>query len=140
MRLLLWVTILSATCAWAQNAVVTGNVLDSTGAAIPNAKVTIRNVATGVATSTETKAEGSFYLPPQPPGSYSLQAEAVGFATGGYTSNGLHPSLDAKIMPILSNSLVTRPLTPAELEATNFRTTEVITDTRTLPVGACSTS
>ncbi len=62
----------------------------------------------------------------------TVRARAVGFATGGYTSNGLHPSLDAKIMPILSNSLVTRPLTKAELEATNFLTTEVITDTRTL--------
>ena len=62
----------------------------------------------------------------------TLRARAVAFATGGYTSNGLHPSLDSKIMPILSNSLVTRVLTPAELEATNFLTTEVITDTRTL--------
>jgi taurine dehydrogenase large subunit len=35
-------------------------------------------------------------------------------------------------MPILSNSMVTRPLTPAELEACNFRTTQVLTDTRTL--------
>jgi glycine/D-amino acid oxidase-like deaminating enzyme len=56
----------------------------------------------------------------------------VGFATGGYTSNGLHPSLNAKIMPILSNSLVTRPLTDDELKATNFRSTTFITDTRTL--------
>jgi glycine/D-amino acid oxidase-like deaminating enzyme len=62
----------------------------------------------------------------------TVRARAVGFATGGYTSNGLHPSLDSKIMPILSNSLVTRPLTADELAATNFRTTEVITDTRTL--------
>ncbi|MDB5731612.1 MAG: dependent oxidoreductase [Variovorax sp.] len=62
----------------------------------------------------------------------TVRARAVGFATGGYTSNGLHKSLDSKIMPILSNSLVTRPLTPAELEATNFRTTTFITDTRTL--------
>ncbi len=62
----------------------------------------------------------------------TVRARAVGFATGGYTSNGLHRSLDSKIMPILSNSLVTRPLTRAELEATNFLTTEVITDTRTL--------
>ena len=61
-----------------------------------------------------------------------VKARAVGFATGGYTSNGMHKSLDSKIMPILSNSLVTRPLTAAELEATNFKTTEVITDTRTL--------
>lgn len=62
----------------------------------------------------------------------TVRARAVGFATGGYTSNGLHRSLDSKIMPILSNSLVTRPLTADELAATNFRTTEVITDTRTL--------
>lgn len=62
----------------------------------------------------------------------TVRARAVGFATGGYTSNGLHRSLDSKIMPILSNSLVTRPLTAAELEATAFKTTEVITDTRTL--------
>ncbi|MCL4698517.1 MAG: FAD-binding oxidoreductase, partial [Burkholderiaceae bacterium] len=51
----------------------------------------------------------------------TVRARAVGFATGGYTSNGLHKSLDSKIMPILSNSLVTRPLTAAELDATNFR-------------------
>jgi len=62
----------------------------------------------------------------------TVRARAVGFATGGYTSNGLHRSLDSKIMPILSNSLVTRPLTAEELAATNFLTTEVITDTRTL--------
>lgn len=62
----------------------------------------------------------------------TVRARAVGLATGGYTSNGLHPSLDSKIMPILSNSMVTRPLTQHELEATNFRTTQFITDTRTL--------
>ncbi len=62
----------------------------------------------------------------------TVRARAVGMATGGYTCNGLHPSLDAKIMPILSNSLVTRPLNEAEIEATNFRSREVITDTRTL--------
>ena len=35
-------------------------------------------------------------------------------------------------MPILSNSMVTRPLTDAEIDACNFRTTQVLTDTRTL--------
>ncbi|MGH8829915.1 MAG: NAD(P)/FAD-dependent oxidoreductase [Polaromonas sp.] len=79
-------------------------------------------------TSVETR-NGVHYL--KTPGG-TVRARAVGFATGGYTSNGLHKSLNSKIMPILSNSLVTRPLTPAELAATNFLTTEVITDTRTL--------
>lgn len=62
----------------------------------------------------------------------TVRARAVGFCTGGYTSNGLHPSLDNKIMPILSNSLVTRPLSDAELAATGFKTTQALTDTRTL--------
>lgn len=62
----------------------------------------------------------------------TVRARAVGFATGGYTSNGLHRSLDSKIMPVLSNSLVTRPLTSDELAATNFRTSTFVTDTRTL--------
>jgi len=73
--------------------------------------------------------DGVHYL--RTPGG-TVRARAVGFATGGYTSNGLHSSLDSRIMPVLSNSLVTRPLTDAELKATNFRTTTFITDTRTL--------
>lgn len=61
-----------------------------------------------------------------------VRAKAVGIATGAYTAPNLHESLKSRIMPILSNSMVTRPLTPAELEACNFRTTQVLTDTRTL--------
>ncbi|WP_404301821.1 NAD(P)/FAD-dependent oxidoreductase [Alicycliphilus denitrificans] len=79
-------------------------------------------------TGMETR-NGVHYL--KTPGG-SVRARSVGFATGGYTSNGLHKSLDSKIMPILSNSLVTRPLTPAEIEATGFKSTVFITDTRTL--------
>ena len=62
----------------------------------------------------------------------SVRARAVGIATGAYTAGGLTPALRGRCMPILSNSIVTRPLTPAELDATGFRTTQVITDTRTL--------
>lgn len=61
-----------------------------------------------------------------------VRAQAVGIATGGYTCNGLHPSLDSRIMPVLSNSMVTRPLSRDEVEAVNFRTHQVLTDTRTL--------
>ncbi|MBU6223476.1 MAG: FAD-binding oxidoreductase [Burkholderiales bacterium] len=67
----------------------------------------------------------------QTPGG-TVRARTVAFATGGYTSNGMYSRLDSKIMPILSNSLVTRPLTEAELSVTQFKTTEIITDTRTL--------
>ncbi|MET4385347.1 glycine/D-amino acid oxidase-like deaminating enzyme [Bradyrhizobium sp. F1.4.3] len=62
----------------------------------------------------------------------TVRAAAVGIATGAYTSLGLTPELGGRCMPILSNSLVTRPLTQAEIDATGFRTRQVITDTRTL--------
>ena len=62
----------------------------------------------------------------------TVRARAVGIATGAYTAPGLHPTLTNRYFPVLSNSLVTRPLTPSELAETNFLTREAITDTRTL--------
>jgi len=62
----------------------------------------------------------------------TVRARAVAVATGGYTGQGLHPKLRNRVMPILSNSLVTRPMTLSEKEACNFLTTEAITDTRML--------
>lgn len=62
----------------------------------------------------------------------TVRARTVGIATGAYTAPGLHPTLKNRLFPVLSNSIVTRPLTDAELKATNFLTHEAITDTRTL--------
>ena len=62
----------------------------------------------------------------------TVTARAVAIATGGYTSQTLHPRLRSRIMPILSNSIVTRPLTSHEIAVTGFRTRQVITDTRIL--------
>ena len=61
-----------------------------------------------------------------------VRAKRVAVCTGGYTGQALNPLLKNKIMPILSNSVVTRPLTDAELKATNFRSHIFLTDTRTL--------
>ncbi|WP_240894168.1 NAD(P)/FAD-dependent oxidoreductase [Halomonas alimentaria] len=72
---------------------------------------------------------GVHYL--QTPGGV-VKARAVGIATGGYTSQSLHRELKNRLLPILSNSIVTRPLTDEELAACNFRTHQIITDTRIL--------
>jgi glycine/D-amino acid oxidase-like deaminating enzyme len=45
----------------------------------------------------------------------TVRARAVGIATGAYTSLGLTPFLRGRCMPIMSNSIVTRP--PAFLHA-----------------------
>ena len=62
----------------------------------------------------------------------TVRARRVAVCTGGYTGQRLNPQLRNKIMPILSNSVVTRPLTEAELKACNFRSQTFMTDTRTL--------
>ncbi|MFW3616807.1 NAD(P)/FAD-dependent oxidoreductase [Billgrantia antri] len=61
-----------------------------------------------------------------------IKARAVGIATGGYTSQSLHPQLKNRLLPILSNSIVTRPLSDIEIAACSMRTHQVITDTRVL--------
>lgn len=61
-----------------------------------------------------------------------VRARAVGIATGGYTSQALHPELKNRLMPVISNNAVTRPLTQAEIDACNFKTRQVLTDTRIL--------
>jgi len=61
-----------------------------------------------------------------------VRARRVAFATGGYTAQGMHPLLNSRIMPILSNSLVTRPLSAQERAAAGLNSTVFITDTRTL--------
>ena len=62
----------------------------------------------------------------------TVRAQRVAVCTGGYTGQQMTPLLRNRLMPILSNSVVTRPLTEAELKATNFRSKTFLTDTRTL--------
>lgn len=61
-----------------------------------------------------------------------MRARRVAVCTGGYTGQQLHPLLKNKIMPILSNSVVTRELTAAEMAACGVRNETFLTDTRTL--------
>ncbi len=61
-----------------------------------------------------------------------VRARRVALCTGGYTSQALSPLVKNRVMPILSNSLVTRPLTREQLAATNFRSQTFLTDTRVL--------
>lgn len=62
----------------------------------------------------------------------TVRARAVAVATGGYTSQTLHPQLKNRIMPILASNAVTRSLSSKEIEACNFITHLALTDTRTL--------
>ncbi len=72
---------LAVACAFGQVATATlfGTVADSSGAAVPNAKITATNAGTRAVESTTTNADGNFIFPNLRPGSYTLTAEAGGF-------------------------------------------------------------
>jgi len=67
---------------------LTGAVTDTSGAVMPNVKVTIQNTATGATYPTETNEFGQFHTPNLPTGSYQIIFEADGFkrlVRGGIT-------------------------------------------------------
>ncbi len=67
--------------AWAQRdlGTVSGTITDPTGAAVPNAKVSIINEATGIVNNSQSNDSGAFTIPALNPGSYSATIEAAGF-------------------------------------------------------------
>src|SRR5581483_10065120 len=60
---------------------VTGVVTDPSGAALPNATVTLKNTGTGQTQTTTTNGTGAYRFSLLPPGGYTVQAEASGFQT-----------------------------------------------------------
>jgi hypothetical protein len=58
---------------------VTGVVRDNSGAVVPNARVTVRNTATGLGYDTTTDAQGLYVSPPLTPGDYTVEIEVTGF-------------------------------------------------------------
>jgi hypothetical protein len=60
---------------------ITGKVSDAEGAVIPNAKVTIINVATGHSSKVVTNQMGEFQAPPLPLGTYKVKVSCKGFET-----------------------------------------------------------
>ena len=73
--------LLAPSAAFAQNAQITGSVKDSSGAIIPGATVTARNVDTGLTRTAVTEGSGEYRLPSLPPGRYSVATELSGFST-----------------------------------------------------------
>ena len=66
--------------AFAQDtASLTGAVRDNSGAVIPDASVSLENVATGIVRELKTNAAGEYVAAALPPGQYNLVVSVVGF-------------------------------------------------------------
>jgi len=66
---------------WSQGifATLTGVVTDSTGAVVPNAKITLRNSESGDVRETVADNQGYYTFASVPVGGYNLSIEATGF-------------------------------------------------------------
>src|SRR5215510_13940461 len=73
-------TLMLAVAASAQvnTAELSGQVLDQSGAAVPGAKVTLKNLATGAQRTADSDSGGYYVLVNLPPGRYELVIEAKG--------------------------------------------------------------
>jgi len=60
---------------------ITGTVSDPTGAAIPDATVSVKNPDTGLTRTTQTNAAGSFVFADLPIGAYAMEITKAGFET-----------------------------------------------------------
>lgn len=58
-----------------------------------------------------------------------VRAKHVVFATNGYSNENLHPRLRGGLLPLISNIVVTSPMTPEQQSACNFITTDSLSDT-----------
>jgi hypothetical protein len=71
---------------------LSGTVTDSSGAGVPDAKITAANANTGFNESTTTDSRGSFLFPRLPVGPYQVRVEKPGFAT--YAQSGITLTVD----------------------------------------------
>jgi len=63
------------------NAEILGTVRDASGGVVTQAKVTVKNIETGIGRDIETNADGRFRMPQLQPGSYSISVTKSGFGT-----------------------------------------------------------
>lgn len=88
------ITLLATICistypAWAQNtsATLSGQVVDTAGAGVPDARIKAQNINTNLILSATSNAEGVYTLNQLPAGQYTLTVERQGFTT--YIQSGI---------------------------------------------------
>jgi Carboxypeptidase regulatory-like domain len=62
-------------------ATLQGTVTDPQGAVVPNAKLTVRSLATGAERTAQTDADGNYQVASLQPGDYRVEVQAQGFQT-----------------------------------------------------------
>jgi hypothetical protein len=97
--------------AQSDNSQISGYVKDSAGAVVANAKVTVKNEATGIERTASANAEGYYVVTNVPPGIYTITAEASGFKRHEETGKKVDPGISATADIALQAGQVTETVT-----------------------------
>src|SRR6188474_186335 len=111
MRTLLLLMLLGGTSSTALSAqeitgAITGVVTDQSGAVVPGATVTVRNVATNIENSMVTDDTGVYLVSNLPVGPYEVKAELAGFRTYIRSDLEVHVADRLRVNPVLQTGAV----------------------------------
>jgi Carboxypeptidase regulatory-like domain len=134
---LLGFVVFSSTLLKAQTAAVSGTVTDASGAAVPAAAISLKNLADGGVRSTESAASGAFSLPAVTPGNYDISIRKRGFATYEFRNVELTVGQALTLNPLLqvgsfSQILTVRGDAVAPVDLENGESSTVIDSRRIL--------
>ena len=123
---------------------VLGTVSDSSGAAVANANVTLRNLDTGLVRTLKTTVSGTYEFLSVPVGVYSVQVQAPGFRTA--TQTGIKLDVNQKYTADFNlkvgaiNETIEVTANAAQVDTSNTQLGDVISDKKmtTLPLNGRS--
>ncbi len=87
------------------NSSLSGAIASATGVAVPNAKVAVKNLATGQSTEAQTDSSGHYNVPNLMPGDYELAVSAEGYSTNTVkvtVAAGANKTADVTLAGVLS--------------------------------------
>src|SRR5437016_7460991 len=102
-RMVLAFVVLAATSLIAQTfrGTILGTVTDPSGAVVAGAKVTAKNVNTGLERTTQTSADGSYSIPELPIGTYTVTVSQNGFQTSVTTGVVVNVATERRVDAML---------------------------------------
>ena len=107
---------------------IVGNIIDSTGSAIPDAKVEAENIATGVKTQVTADGAGFYHADNLLVGAYKLSVNAPGFAPAAVENIAVTLNLSTTVNVTLSVATVSSTVQVTEAGALIDTTTAQLTN------------
>ncbi len=102
---------------------ILGTVTDTTGAVVPGATITIRNVDTGLVRTTVSQADGSYRVPELPIGTYDVTVEKPDFQTSVTNIVKVDVAAERRVDSVLKPGAVKEQITVSGEELPVIETT-----------------